>query len=73
MRTTINVEEEILRDLMRLTAAKTRTEAVNKAIAEWVRLKRIDTLRAKRGKVAWEGNLDEMRALELKESDETHS
>lgn len=42
MRTTINVEENIFRDLMRFTDAKTRTEAVNRAIAEWVRLKRID-------------------------------
>jgi Arc/MetJ family transcription regulator len=72
MRTTINVEDEIIRDLMQFTAAKTRTEAVNRAITEWVRLKRIDALRAKRGKIAWEGELDEMRDLEMAESNETH-
>jgi len=72
MRTTINVEENILQDLMQYTEAKTRTEAVNRAIAEWVRLKRIDELRAKRGKIQWEGNLDDIRALEMKESEETH-
>jgi Arc/MetJ family transcription regulator len=72
MRTTVNVEENILQDLMQYTKAKTRTEAVNRAIAEWVRLKRIDELRAKRGKIQWEGDLDDMRALEMKESEETH-
>ena len=72
MRTTINMDDDVMRDLMQFTAAKTRTEAVNRAVAEWVRLKRIDALRAKRGKIAWEGDLDEMRTLDVKESQETH-
>jgi Arc/MetJ family transcription regulator len=72
MRTTINVEDEILSDLMRFTNAKTRTEAVNHAIAEWVRRQRILHFRSKRGKIQWEGDLDEMRSLELKESEQTH-
>lgn len=72
MRTTINVEEDIFQDLMRFTDAKTRTEAVNRAIAEWVRRKRILLFRARRGKIAWEGNLDDIRALEVKESEQTH-
>jgi len=72
MRTTVNVDERIFRDLMRYTDAQTKTEAVNKAIAEWVRRKRIDELRARRGNVCWEGNLEEIRALEIKESEQTH-
>ena len=72
MRTTINVEDDILEDLMRFTGAKTRTDAVNRAIADWVRWKRILRFRAMRGKIAWEGDLDEMRNLETKESEETH-
>ena len=71
MRTTINVEESIFEDLMRFTDAKTRTEAVNHAIAEWVRRKRIDLFREKRGKITWEGDLNDMRALEIKESEQT--
>lgn len=72
MRTTINVDEDIFRDLMRFTDAKTRTEAVNHAIAEWVRRKRIDLFRARRGKITWEGDVDKMRRLELTESEQTH-
>ena len=72
MRTTVNMDDDILRDLMRFTKAKTRTEAVNRAIAEWVRQRRIDLFRAKRGKIAWEGDLDKSRALEISESEQLH-
>ena len=72
MRTTINVDDRIIRDLMRYTDAQTKTEAVNKAIAEWVRRKRIDEFRALRGNIHWEGNLEEIRTLEIKESEQTH-
>lgn len=72
MRTTINLEDDIFEDLMRFTEAKTRTEAVNRAIADWVRRKRILRFRARRGKIAWEGDLDEMRRLEVTESEQTH-
>ncbi len=66
MRTTIHIDEDILRDLMRFTDAKTRTEAVNCAITEWVRRKRIDQFRAKRGKIAWDGDLDDREHTESK-------
>jgi Arc/MetJ family transcription regulator len=72
MRTTVNVSDELLVDLMRFADAKTRTEAVNFAITEWVRRKRLELFREKRGKITWEGDLDEMRALETEESTQTH-
>ncbi len=72
MRTTINVDDDTLRDLMRFTNARTKTDAVNRAISEWVRRKRIDLFRARRGNIHWEGNLDDMRALEVNESEQTH-
>ncbi len=72
MRTTLDLDETILNDLMRFTDAKTKTEAVNRVVAEWVRLKRIEIFRSRRGEIEWEGDLDEMRALEIKESEKTH-
>lgn len=72
MRTTLNLDEKILEDLMRFTEAKTKTEAVNRAVADWVRLKRIEILRSRRGKIGWDGDLNEMRALEIQESQKTH-
>lgn len=72
MRTTVNIDDDILRDLMKFTQAKTQTEAVNSAVAEWVRRKRIDALRARRGKIEWDGDLSTLRAAELLESEQTH-
>ena len=40
MRTTINVSDSVMEGLMAVTGAKTKTEAVNKALADYVRLKK---------------------------------
>jgi hypothetical protein len=72
MRTTVTVGDDIAEELMVLTSARTRTEAVNQAIKGWVRLKKIERLRALRGKLAIEGDWASMRAAEVEESRETH-
>ena len=72
MRTTISLEKKIFEDLMAFTDARTKTEAVNRAVAEWVRRKRIDRFRALRGKITWEGDIQEIRNAEIQESEETH-
>ena len=51
MRTTITIDEAIFSDLMRFTRAKTRTEAINRALGEWVRRKKIEKLKSLRGKL----------------------
>ncbi len=69
MRTTINVDDDIIRDLMRLSDAKTKSEAINHAITEWVRRRRIDQFRHRRGTIAWEGDLETMRRIETLDSE----
>ena len=71
MRTTLELDDGIFLDLMRFTNAKTKTEAANLALSDWVRGKRLEKLRSLRGKIAWEGDLDQMRSLEIKESETT--
>lgn len=62
MRTNIDIDEKVLKELMALTGAKTMKEAVNNAVRDQLRQQRaIDTLRSLRGKVEWEGDLDAMR------------
>lgn len=65
MRTNIEIDDEALAELMALTGAKTKREAVNDAIAERLQhLKKrqaIEALRTMRGKAGWEGDLDAMR------------
>ena len=70
MRTTIKLDDSILTDLMRLTDGKNRTEAVNKALADWVKWKKIKELKAMRGKIRFEGDLTELRGRDIAEIEE---
>ncbi|HSL16970.1 MAG TPA: type II toxin-antitoxin system VapB family antitoxin [Methylomirabilota bacterium] len=61
MRTTLNIDDEALRAAMELADGRTKTEVVNEALRRFVRAKRRRRLLELRGKVAWEGDLDELR------------
>ncbi len=67
MRTTVTIPDEALEDLMRYTEARTRTEAVNRVISEWVRRRKIEEFKSLRGKLTFDGDLDELRALDVQE------
>jgi len=62
MRTNIDIDDSVLKEVQRLTGAKTKREAVDLALRELVaRYRRLGLLRLK-GKVRWEGNLEESRS-----------
>ena len=62
MRTNINIDDEVLSEVQRLTGAKTKREAVDLALRELVaRYRRLGLLELK-GKVRWEGDLEESRS-----------
>jgi Arc/MetJ family transcription regulator len=67
MRTTINVEDGVMEKLMRYTKSKTRTQAVNSALSDWVRHLKIEKLRALRGKLYMEDNWENLRSMEIQE------
>lgn len=67
MRTTLNIRDEIVADVMRLTGAPTRSAAVNQALAEWLRRARLVRLKALRGKLTLDIDIDELRGRELAE------
>lgn len=60
MRTTITVDDELCGELMRLTKAESRNQAINQALAEWVRQQKIEKLRSLRGKLSFDGDLEEL-------------
>jgi len=61
MRTNIEIDDEVMREVQRLTGARTKREAVDLAMRELVaQHERLGILEL-RGKVRWEGNLDESR------------
>ena len=61
LRTNIELDEKLIGKALRLTKLKTKKELVNYAVKELVeKLERKKILELK-GKIAWTGNLDEMR------------
>ncbi len=62
MRTNIEIDDDVLREAQNVAGTKTKRETVDYALREVAaRQKRLDILKL-RGKIAWEGDLDEMRA-----------
>ena len=62
MRTNINIDDDVLDEVKRLTGVKTKREAVDLALRELVaRYHRLGLLRL-RGKVRWEGDLEVSRS-----------
>jgi Arc/MetJ family transcription regulator len=64
MRSTVNIDDDVAKDLMRLTRGKTKTAAINLAVADWVRLKRLQEIRSLRGKLEVADDLARLRAQE---------
>jgi Arc/MetJ family transcription regulator len=67
MRTTIHIEDSLFTDLMRLTKATTKTQAVRDALKEFIRLRRKEELLALRGRLDIEDNWRQLRKSELEE------
>mgnify|MGYP000579682795 CR=1 FL=1 len=61
MRTNIVIDDELMANALKLTGLKTKREAVELGLKTLVRLKQQERLRRHRGKLSWEGDLDEMR------------
>jgi Arc/MetJ family transcription regulator len=63
MRATITIDDDRLAELMALTGAKHRTEAINLAIDEYVRRAKVQRLLGLAGRVAILSN-DEIEAMD---------
>ena len=51
MRTTLDLNEKLIRELMIVTAAKTKTEAIHQAAAEMIQRKKLDQLKSLSGTI----------------------
>jgi Arc/MetJ family transcription regulator len=61
MRTNIEIDDALIGRAMSLSGLKTKRETVEEALRLLVRLKSQEAIRGFRGKLAWEGDLDDMR------------
>jgi Arc/MetJ family transcription regulator len=62
MRTNIVIDDKLMRDALRATGLKTKREAVEQGLRTLLRLSRQSEIRRLRGKLNWQGDLNEMRS-----------
>jgi len=63
MRTTsIVINDQLIQTAMNLSGLKTKKEVVEKALELLIQMVNQEGIRTLRGKVKWEGSLDQMRA-----------
>jgi hypothetical protein len=68
-RTNLVLDEQLLEEATHAVGAKTYSAAVNTALAEVIRLKKIQQIPHFFGSKIWEGNLAEMRSDEPRRSE----
>lgn len=61
MRTNIVISDKLMSEALKLTGFKTKREAVEAGLEMLVKMARQQQIRAARGKLRWDGNLDAMR------------
>ena len=66
MRTTLDLNEKLIRELMDLTAAKTKTEAIHQAAAELIRRKKLDQLKSLSGTIHLDLNWKSLEQAEIR-------
>jgi Arc/MetJ family transcription regulator len=62
VRTNVVVDQRLITEALDLTGLKTKRAVIEEALRTLTRLKRQERVRALRGQLHWEGNLDEQRA-----------
>lgn len=61
MRTNIVIDDKLMSDALRATGLETKKEAVELGLKTLIKLKKQEGIKAFRGRLQWEGNLEEMR------------
>lgn len=61
MRTNIEIDDQLIRKAMRATGLRTKRAAVEAGLRLLIQVRAQIGIRRLRGKVRWEGNINEMR------------
>jgi Arc/MetJ family transcription regulator len=61
MRTNIEIDDKLMKEAMRSANTKTKRETVEAGLRMLIQIKGQEGIRKLRGKVKWEGDLDELR------------
>jgi Arc/MetJ family transcription regulator len=69
MRTNINIDDELIERGMKYTGIRTKTKLVDFALRELLRRKKRKAILKLKGKLYWDGNLEEMRSIRFNDLD----
>lgn len=61
MRTNIEIDDELMQEALTLTGLRTKKEAVELGLKTLIKLKKQENIKHYRGKLRWEGDLEQMR------------
>ncbi len=61
MRTNIVIDDKLMDDALKASGAETKREAVELGLKTLIKLKKQEGIKAFRGRLQWEGSLEEMR------------
>ena len=61
MRTNIFIDDDLMNRVMKLTGLRTKREAVEMGLKALLKVKKQESIRSFRGKLEWQGDLDDMR------------
>lgn len=61
MRTNIVINDTLIEQAFKLGGYKTKREAVEEGLKLLIRIKQQESIKKYKGRLKWEGNLDEMR------------
>jgi Arc/MetJ family transcription regulator len=64
MRTNIVIDDDLMADALKATGLRTKKEAVEEGLKLLVKRNKQQAIRKLRGKLHWEGDLEEMRGGE---------
>ena len=61
MRTNIVIDDDLMRDALKATGAKTKREAVELGLRTLLKLRKQQKIKTLRGRISWQGDLERMR------------
>lgn len=70
MRATLNIPDELIDEVQRLSGQKTKTQAIVTVMEDYVRRKKMEDLLALRGKISIDYDWEREEAAELKAAEE---
>jgi len=61
MRTNIVIDDQLMADALKTTGLRTKKEAVEEGLKILIKLRKQAGIKALKGKLKWDGDLDDMR------------